>query len=750
MGEEIAFDDGVNWLKGKVLSPLCDKVKGGFESGPWFTITDYGAGFAKCYDMCIQRANNHASKLYSLHESTIRGFLESFVLPSLEAKAEEALLKEVSLRWERHLIMNKWLRKFFGYLDRYYTPQNNLPKLQASGLHQFREYVFVKVKSRTTRIIVEFIDKERSGEIVNRPLLSKCVEVYATLSDIDVTPSSSMEAKDQTLYDEFEVEVLDRASAYYARKASEWVESDGTPEYMLKAEQALQKEDDRVNHYLQKDTKPKLKATCVKELLEKYEKALLEKEGSGCRALLRDGKRADLRRMFQLFHLVEGGLEPMAKILSEYVKEIGEGIVAERKAGIDKGEKDSAQNPAFVRSLIALHDKYVELIKSQFDGHSLFTKAVQSAFEVFINHDVGKRSNSEMLSTYCDRILRGGGGSKMSEEEIEAQLSKVVDIFAYLSDKDIFSEIYRNQLAKRILNGRSTSDEAERSMISKLKLKCGAQFTSKMEGMVNDLKMGHEKKKIFAEYYNQKVKASNGPRSMNFSVDVLSTGHWPSYEKVEVSLPSSMSSCVEMFTDHFKKSNDHKVLSWVHSLGNMTIRAKFKRSYTLRLTTLQGIALLLFNSQEDGAFISFADMKTALNVDDEIVKRVMHSLTCGKYKLLSKQQDSRGISRDDAFRINKKFVSKKLNITVPMASLEASHKPKKVAKNREIAVEAGIVRIMKARKRLKHHELVSEVLTQLHFFQPQPKMVKRRIEALIEREYLERDENNSKVYKYLA
>ena len=59
-------------------------------------------------------------------------------------------------------------------------------------------------------------------------------------------------------------------------------------------------------------------------------------------------------------------------------------------------------------------------------------------------------------------------------------------------------------------------------------------------------------------------------------------------------------------------------------------------------------------------------------------------------------------------------------------------------------------RIMKARKRLKHHQLIAEVLAQLHFFKPQPKTVKKRIEHLIEREYLERDPDDQTVYKYLA
>ena len=35
-------------------------------------------------------------------------------------------------------------------------------------------------------------------------------------------------------------------------------------------------------------------------------------------------------------------------------------------------------------------------------------------------------------------------------------------------------------------------------------------------------------------------------------------------------------------------------------------------------------------------------------------------------------------------------------------------------------------------------------------FKPDPKQIKKRIEDLIAREYLERDSNNNNVYKYLA
>jgi cullin 1 len=83
-----------------------------------------------------------------------------------------------------------------------------------------------------------------------------------------------------------------------------------------------------------------------------------------------------------------------------------------------------------------------------------------------------------------------------------------------------------------------------------------------------------------------------------------------------------------------------------------------------------------------------------------------------------------------------------------MASLEESHNVKRIEEDRSIAIEAAIARIMKARKTLGHQQLIAEVLAQLSFFKLDPKIIK--LEALIDREYLERDSDNQSTYRYLA
>lgn len=60
--------------------------------------------------------------------------------------------------------------------------------------------------------------------------------------------------------------------------------------------------------------------------------------------------------------------------------------------------------------------------------------------------------------------------------------------------------------------------------------------------------------------------------------------------------------------------------------------------------------------------------------------------------------------------------------------------------DRKHEIEAAIVRIMKARKKLQHNVLVSEVTEMLKKrFLPNPQIIKKRIEGLIDREYLARD-----------
>ena len=58
-------------------------------------------------------------------------------------------------------------------------------------------------------------------------------------------------------------------------------------------------------------------------------------------------------------------------------------------------------------------------------------------------------------------------------------LVQVMMLFRYLQEKDVFEKYYKQHLAKRLLSGRTVSDDAERSLLVKLKTEvCSCTFCS--------------------------------------------------------------------------------------------------------------------------------------------------------------------------------------------------------------------------------------------------------------------------------
>jgi len=106
--------------------------------------------------------------------------------------------------------------------------------------------------------------------------------------------------------------------------------------------------------------------------------------------------------------------------------------------------------------------------------------------------------------------------------------------------------------------------------------------------------------------------------------------------------------------------------------------------------------------------------------------------------------------------INPKYKSQLMNVVIPIMKTvenpdDRKNEMKHIRIQRKHQMQAAIVRIMKARKTMRHNLLVAEVINQLSArFKPKPTMIKKEIECLIEMEYLERDKNNRGTYNYLA
>ncbi|XP_024965573.1 cullin-1-like isoform X1 [Cynara cardunculus var. scolymus] len=733
----IELDEGWNFMQTGIKK--LKKILEGHPE-PQFSSEEYMMLYTTIYNMCTQKPpHDYSQQLYDKYREAFEDYISSTVLPSLREKHDEFMLRELVKRWANHKVMVRWLSRFFHYLDRYFIARRSLPALNEVGLTCFRESVYEETKGKARDAVIALIDQEREGEQIDRALLKNVLDIYVEIG---------MGQMDFYVND-FETDMLTDSAAYYSRKASNWIVEDCCPDYMLKAEDCLRKEKERVSHYLHSSSEPKLLENVQNELLVIYSSQLLEKEHSGCRTLLRDDKVDDLSRMYRLFSKIPKGLDPVANMFKQHVTAEGMALVQQAEdAASNKAENvGGPQEQVFVRKIIELHDKFMAYVTDCFVNHTLFHKALKEAFEVFCNKIVAGCSSAELLASYCDNILKKGGSEKLSDEAIEETLDKVVKLLAYISDKDLFAEFYRKKLSRRLLFDKSANDDHERLILSKLKQQCGGQFTSKMEGMVTDLALAKENHSQFNDYLSNNAFANPG---IDLTVTVLTTGFWPSYKSSDLSLPEEMVKCVEVFKEFYQTKTKHRKLTWIYSLGTCNVNGKFdQKTIELILGTYQAAALLLFNASDR---LSYSDIKTQLNLADEDVVRLLQSLSCAKYKILTKEPSTKTVSETDHFQFNSKFTDRMRRIRIPLPPVDERKKVvEDVDKDRRYAIDASIVRIMKSRKVLGHQQLVMECVEQLsRMFKPDFKAIKKRIEDLITREYLERDKENPNLFKYLA
>jgi cullin-4 len=103
---------------------------------------------------------------------------------------------------------------------------------------------------------------------------------------------------------------------------------------------------------------------------------------------------------------------------------------------------------------------------SSLDVAKDFEYAMQDAFASGFK----KRRNkpAELIARHIDKIMRKGQGSS-GEEAFNQQLDALLALYRFTADKDVFRAFYHRALAKRLLLGRSASDDAEKAMLKKLK-----------------------------------------------------------------------------------------------------------------------------------------------------------------------------------------------------------------------------------------------------------------------------------------
>ena len=136
------------------------------------------------------------------------------------------------------------------------------------------------------------------------------------------------------------------------------------------------------------------------------------------------------------------------------------------------------------------------------------------------------------------------------------------------------------------------------------------------------------------------------------------------------------------------------------------------------------------------------------------MKRTLQSLACAKLRPLTKHPKGRDINETDTFSVNPNFEHPKYRVKINQVQLKETKEENKethirVAEDRNFECQAAIVRILKSRKLISHQELVAEVIkATMSRGVLGVGDIKKNIDRLIEKDYMEREEGN--MYSYIA
>ena len=355
---------------------------------------------------------------------------------------------------------------------------------------------------------------------------------------------------------------------------------------------------------------------------------------------------------------------------------------------------------------------------------------------------------AEALAKYMDVSLK-------STKTTTSPLDALLQLFCHVSAKDVFEAFYKRDLAKRLVGGKVQNMDLERHFCSLLKSECGAGYTSKMEGMFQDIEWSRE---TMARY--------RGPKdtTVDISVQVLTTGYWPVYPQYSLNIPECLQVPRDHFVDFYKRTYQGRRIAWQYALGSVTVKARFAKQYELVMSLPLALVVLCFNDADKW---TLPELAARVGLDDRSeMELILRTLASVRVNLLKKWEHvarpSEVIAKhcslvndEDWFTVNEEFSSPLRKIKISSIVRQDTGKEERVktmeaiSRDRLYLLDAVLVRIMKARKTMLHSELIPLVME--HAKVPVTLTdVKGRIESLMDREYLERDKEDRNRYNYLA
>lgn len=449
-----------------------------------------------------------------------------------------------------------------------------------------------------------------------------------------------------------------------------------------------------------------------------------------------------LARTYNILRRVPGALDEPRREFETFVRK--QGLVA-----IAAIASDNESDPApYIETITQVYERYNTMVKDAFEGDLGCKASLDRACREYVNRNIvcktGSRKSAELLAKYVDGIIK-----KATDTGSDRVIERVISVFKYLEDKDVFQTFHHRLLARRLVNTSSDDNETEAGLIASLREACGVEYVSRLQRMLQDVRLSKELNDMYREH--------SDPDAPDFEIIVGGSAQWPlSPPKSTFNVPDDLMTTYERFQRFYTNVHAGRKLNWLFHLGRADVVAHCikpvgKTPYVLMASVYQASVLLQFNTLPKH---TFSELCASTGLSEAALKGALYGLM--KAKVLNVSNTDNPWTLSNTWEVNRGFKSKKLRVKVdvPMrsetvASSEATQRV--IAQDRELMIQAAIVRVMKARNILKNQLLITATIELLSArFKPTIPDIKKCIDILLEKEYIERQEGDRDTYQYVA
>ncbi|CAI2161539.1 18874_t:CDS:10 [Funneliformis geosporum] len=691
-----------------------------------FTGLDQVSGmkmYQLVYDMCTATPRPHTEKLFN----AIAGFLNDYTI-QIRASIlnHDDVVSAYAREWKHYSLAAGFSSMICDYLnkllvnsksraisDRKMTVQGGNYRrqtVQALAYLIWKKQIVYSIKEkhsdRFMHQIFEMIRRDRDGEDTVPDVVSDAIISLVELNNLTENPLS--------LYiEEFEKPYLKNTRRYYERESAALMLFD----IIKQASQRLYEEKARNSKYCHQSSHDIIIKECETQYIAVHQ-TIIQGEFE---AMISNERYEDCTMAYTLLSCIPSGVNPLLEIFERYITNIGKGLIVRMGNSIAKDPRE------YVESLLNHHSKYLTVCQKVFVNGAAFVAAVDKALRAIVNNaTINPIAHSpEVMARYCDVLLKKTHKGGWSELEVEDKLNRMIILFKYIEDKDVYQKFYSRMLAKRLIYGNSASEEAEMNMISRLKSACGVEYTSKLQRMFTDITISADVNKDFSDF----LKKNPMNIGVDFSILVLTAGAWPltQISATEFQLPTELEKSVTHFSTFYSNQHSGRRLTWLWHLSKADVKLTYlDKRYEFSVSLYQLGVLLLYNGAD---MFTFKEIIEHTGLNDQELRRVMKPMIDLAVFIVSKPSGS--LSDETEIKLNLEFSNKRNKIKVS-SSLQAETPQetdatrKAVDDDRKLYLQAAIVRVMKSRKTLTHAQLIKEVIDQARSrFTPNVPMIKK-------------------------